>query len=185
MHALVSLIDRITGATGVIGACLVAPLIIASCYEVIARYVFGAPTVWAFELGYMLTGANFLLGMAYTLREQAHIRIEVFYQFFSARTKAIIDSLTYVLIVVPICSWLAYGLYEYALNSYLEQETSGMSAWNPMIWPFRITFAIGFATLVLQAVAELIRAADMLYHGDEPKLVVELGTKTSQPAEGV
>ncbi|WP_181296292.1 TRAP transporter small permease subunit [Pseudomonas sp. Q2-TVG4-2] len=165
MRAITNLIDRITGMTGLVGAWVVAPLIICSCYEVVARYVFGSPTMWAFELGYMLTGANFLLGMAYALREHAHIRIEIFYQFFSPRIQALIDVLTYIVIVIPICAWLSFGLYEYALNAYLSNETSGMSAWNPPIWPFRVTFAVGFLALMLQALAELIRAARIVCTG--------------------
>ncbi|WP_449287770.1 TRAP transporter small permease subunit [Marinobacter salarius] len=168
MQAVLNLIDRITGSTGVIGAWLVAPLILASCYEVIARYAFGAPTIWAFELGYMLTGANFLLGMAYALREHSHIRIEVFYQYFSPRVRAIIDILTYVVIVLPVSLWLTHGLYEYAINAFMSRETSGMSAWNPPIWPFRVSFALGFLALALQALAELIRAVQVLRNGIEP-----------------
>lgn len=168
MRAITNLIDRITGMTGLIGAWVVAPLIICSGYEVVARYVFGSPTMWAFELGYMLTGANFLLGMAYALREHAHIRIEIFYQFFSPRVQALIDVLTYIVIVIPICAWLSFGLYEYALNAYLSNETSGMSAWNPPIWPFRVTFAVGFLALMLQALAELIRAGRIVCTGITP-----------------
>lgn len=185
MHSFVRLIDRLTGATGILGAWLVAPLVVAGCYEVIARYVFGSPTIWAFEMGYMLTGANFLLGMGYALREQAHIRIEIFYQLFSPRTRAIIDSLSYALIAVPICSWLAFGLYEYAMGAYLSSETSGFSAWNPLIWPFRVTFALGFAVLALQALAELIRCYWILRDGlptpAKPDPVADITT----PAQGV
>jgi TRAP-type mannitol/chloroaromatic compound transport system permease small subunit len=168
MQAVLNLIDRTTGSTGVVGAWLVAPLVIASCYEVIARYVFGAPTIWAFELGYMLTGANFLLGMGYALRERSHIRIEVFYQYFSPRARAVVDILTYVIIVLPVCAWLTYGLSEYAINAFLSRETSGMSAWNPPIWPFRVSFALGFLVLALQALAELIRAVQILRGNIEP-----------------
>ena len=53
---------------GSFGACLIVPLVLATCWEVFARYMFGAPTIWAYEIGYMLTGSHFLLGMAFTLR---------------------------------------------------------------------------------------------------------------------
>ena len=48
------------------------PLIAASCYEVFSRYVLGEPTLWAFEIGYMVMGTHFLIGLAYTLRERGH-----------------------------------------------------------------------------------------------------------------
>jgi TRAP-type mannitol/chloroaromatic compound transport system permease small subunit len=183
MQAILNLIDRIIGSTGVVGAWLVAPLVLASCYEVIARYVFNTPTIWAFELGYMLTGANFLLGMAYALRERSHIRIEIFYQHFTPRVRAIVDILTYVVIVIPICAWLTYGLYEYAINAFLSRETTGMSAWNPPIWPFRVSFALGFLALALQALAELIRAIQILRNGiehDSPDVADDIFTHQAE-----
>ena len=59
------------------------PLILATVYDVGARYLFNAPTQWAYEVGYMMMGAHALLGMAYTLREGGHIRIDAFSQTFS------------------------------------------------------------------------------------------------------
>jgi TRAP-type mannitol/chloroaromatic compound transport system permease small subunit len=155
-------IDRLTGATGLFGAWLVAPLVIFTCYEVGARYLFDAPTIWAFELGYMLTGANFLLGMAYALRESAHIRIEVIYARFPRKLQVLINAITYAFIIVPICGWLSYALFHYAFDAYQYGERSGMSAWNPLIWPLRAVYVISFGMLVLQAVAELIKAVQFL-----------------------
>jgi TRAP-type mannitol/chloroaromatic compound transport system permease small subunit len=159
MQAQVRLIDRITGSAGVIGAYLVLPLIICACFEVFSRYVLGAPTVWAFELGYMLTGANFLLGMPFALRERAHIRIEVVYQYFPEWLRTLADSVTYLFIIAPISAWLSLGLFDYAVSAYTSGEGTGMSAWNPVIWPFRVSFVVAFSLLCLQAVAELLRCA--------------------------
>jgi TRAP-type mannitol/chloroaromatic compound transport system permease small subunit len=162
MESFIRLIDRLTGAVGVIGAWLVLPLITFACFEVFSRYALGSPTIWSFELGYMLTGANFLLGMAFALRERAHIRIEVLYQHFPEWLRAIVDSLTYALIIIPICGWLSVGLFRYAMDAYTTGETSGMSAWNPVVWPFRFTFTVAFALLALQGLAELARCVLIL-----------------------
>ena len=78
-----ALIERISGVCGKITAWLVVPLILATVYDVAARYLFNAPTQWAYEVGYMMMGAHALLGMAYTLREGGHIRIDAFTQRFS------------------------------------------------------------------------------------------------------
>lgn len=157
METFVRAIDRLTGATGVIGAWLVLPLVFCACFEVFSRYVLGDPTIWAFEVGYMLTGANFLIGMALALREQAHIRIEVLYAYFPLWLRTIVDSLTYLVIILPISAWLSFGLYDYALQAYLSGESSGRSAWSPLVWPFRAVFTISFCLLGLQALAELLR----------------------------
>lgn len=162
MHAFIRAIDRLTGSVSLVGGWLIAPLVIGTCYEVFARYVLSAPTIWAFELGYMLTGANFLLGMAFALREDAHIRVDVLYLRFSPRTKAIVNSLSYIVVVIPICGWLALALYGHAMQSFLSHETSGQSAWNPVVWPFRLSFFVAFTVLTLQAVAELAKCVLLL-----------------------
>lgn len=162
MDKFIRVIDRLSGSTGVIAAWLVVPLIAATCYEVFARYALNAPTIWAFELGYMLTGANFLIGAAYTLRERGHIRIDILYNHLPARTRAIIDIVGYVFLFLPAAMWLDVALWKYAMSAIKSQEFSGQSAWNPVIWPFRVVFFSGFLLLTLQGIAELIRASRYL-----------------------
>ena len=168
MQSFVRFIDRLTGCVGFVGAWLVAPLVLSACYEVFSRYVLGSPTIWAYETGYMFTGANFLLGMAFAMRENAHIRVDVLYLRFSPRTKVIVNALSYALIVVPIGSWLAFALYRHGLSAYLSHETSGQSAWNPVVWPFRLSFFVAFAMLVLQALSELAKCL-LLLRQTEPE----------------
>jgi len=162
MQSFIRFIDRLTGSVGFVGAWLVAPLVLSTCYEVFSRYVLGSPTIWAYETGYMFTGANFLLGMAFALRQDAHIRVDVLYSRFSPRTRAVVNALTYVFIVVPICGWLSFALYRHGLSAYLTNETSGQSAWNPVVWPFRLSFFVAFVMLVLQALAELAKCVLLL-----------------------
>jgi TRAP-type mannitol/chloroaromatic compound transport system permease small subunit len=152
------MIERMTGGIGLIAALVVAPLVLATVYEVFSRYLFNAPTIWAYELAYMAMGTNFLLGAAFTLRERGHIRIDVAYSHFSPRVKALIDSLGYLLFFLPVAWWLSWGLWNYAYGALLSGETSGESAWNPVIWPFRLVFFLGFLMLALQGTAELIKA---------------------------
>lgn len=162
MEKFIRVIDRLSGSTGVIGAWLVVPLIAATCYEVFSRYALNAPTIWAFELGYMLTGANFLIGTAYTLRERGHIRIDILYNHLPARTRAVIDVVGYVFLFLPAAMWLDVALWKYVLSAFKSQELSGQSAWNPVIWPFRLVFFSGFLLLTLQGIVELVRAARFL-----------------------
>ncbi|KAA3634238.1 MAG: C4-dicarboxylate ABC transporter substrate-binding protein [Proteobacteria bacterium] len=162
MNNVLRAVDRLSGSLGVLAAWIVLPLIIATVYEVASRYLFNAPTIWAYEVGYMATGANFLLGAAFALREGAHIRIDVLYSRFSARRRALVDVLGYLLLFLPVALWLSYRLGTYALEAYHSGEGSGESAWNPVIWPFRAIFFIGFAVLSLQAIVEFIRALKVL-----------------------
>ncbi len=169
MHALVRLIERLSGGLGVLGAIIVAPLILATVYEVFSRYLFNAPTIWAYEIAYMAMGTNFLLGAAVTLRDRGHIRIDLLYARWSPKTQALIDIVGYVCLFLPVAWWLSWGLWKYAYFAFLSGETSGDSAWNPVIWPFRIVLFAGFILLALQATAELIKAAYILIGRDMPE----------------
>jgi len=162
MDAVCRAIDRLSTGMGVLAAWLLAPLVIALCYEVVARYVFTAPTIWAYELAYLLTGSGWMLGMAYALARGAHIRIDVVYLALSPRKRALVDLAGYVLLLLPFLVWVTSTLDDRAIHAFQSGERTGQSAWNPPIWPFRAVFFVSFALLALQVVAEIIRAAAVL-----------------------
>lgn len=139
------------------GGWLIVLLVFAMVYEVVARHIFNAPTIWAFEVAYMLSGTVFMFGIAFCQFLDAHIRVDFLYNRLGNRYRTVIASVTYLLFFLPGCIWLTWALGEYALESYLIGEHSGESAWNPIIWPFRLVWTIGFAALVLQGMAGLIR----------------------------
>ena len=157
MAAICRWIDRINLVGGTIAAWLIAPLIGAMCFEVVARYVFNAPTIWAYELAYLLTGSGWLLGMAYTLSRSGHIRIDVLYLNMPVRTRAFVDLAGYLLLLLPFILWLTSTLDDKAIAAFQSGEKTGQSAWNPPIWPFRAVFLVSFALLGLQVVAEVLR----------------------------
>ena len=163
---LIQFLEFFTGGAGVGAAWLILPLIIATGYEVFSRYALGAPTIWAYDVGYMLTGSHFLLGGALTLRDKAHIRIDVLYSRFSARWQALIDALAFSVIAVPTCYLLSVALWNYAYEAYQTNELSGESAWNPVIWPFRTVFFAGFVFLGMQCLAEILKSCLVVYRGE-------------------
>ena len=159
---MVRTIERISHFVGVIAAWLIVPLVFAAVYEVIARYVFNAPTIWAYEIGYLMTGSGFLLGMAYALSRDAHIRIDVFSVRMTDRTKAIIDIVCYVGLLIPFMLALTQVLWRRSIEAIVSGEKSGQSAWNPVVWPFRTVFFVAFALLILQVLAEILKAVRVL-----------------------
>lgn len=158
MNALVRLIERISGYSGITTAWLVAPLILATVYDVAARYLFNQPTQWAYEVGYMAMGAHALLGIAFTLREGGHIRIDAFTQRFTQTTKAVVDLVGYVVFLLPCLVWVTWSLWHYWVHALQTNELSGQSAWNPVIWPFKLVFFVAFVLFVLQVIAEIVKA---------------------------
>lgn len=163
MHTIIRLIERLTGATGIFAALLLVPLIFATCYEVFTRYVLHAPTVWAFEVGYMMMGAHFMLGAAYTLKAGQHVQVDLISGALSARGRAIITVFFYTLLL-PFLAWLSWGLWEYAHYAWEIKETSGQSSWNPLVWPYRTVFVISFVLLTLQVLAEILKSWAVLIH---------------------
>jgi len=77
MDLIVRTIDALSMWIGRAASLIVIPLVLATCYEVFARYLFAAPTIWAFELGYILMGLHFMLGGAMTLKMKQHVRIDL------------------------------------------------------------------------------------------------------------
>jgi TRAP-type mannitol/chloroaromatic compound transport system permease small subunit len=163
----IRVLEKAASWPGMAAAWLVVPLILFTDYDVFSRYLFTAPTIWAFELGYMAMGAHFLLGAAYTQRERGHIRIDLLYSRLSPKAQAAIDLTGYVLLVLPFLCWTDWHLLTYTLRSYASGERSGQSAWNPVIWPFRAVFFLAFACLALQIAADSLRAARRLLSTEE------------------
>ncbi len=162
MDAFCRIADRLSGAVGVLAAWLVVPLILALCWEVFARYVMNAPTIWAYEIGYLLTGSSWLLGMAYALSRDAHIRVDVLTTAMSDRAKALVDVAIYALIVLPFITWLVFALQGRVAQAIKSGERSGQSAWNPPLWPFRAIILAAFVLLAIQVLAQLLRGVRTL-----------------------
>jgi TRAP-type mannitol/chloroaromatic compound transport system permease small subunit len=80
VRATIKAIDTIAEVSGKLTAWLIIPMTAAVTYEVVARHFFRAPTIWAFDVTYMLYGTHFMLGTAYTLMRVGHVRTDMLYQ---------------------------------------------------------------------------------------------------------
>ncbi|MDA5564600.1 MULTISPECIES: TRAP transporter small permease subunit [Cobetia] len=153
---IVDAIERQTRWAGYLGAVLILPLVLALVYEVFSRYVLGRPTLWAFEVSYMVMGAIFMFGMANALRVGQHVSVDVLSQNFSPRLKAGVHLACYG-VLLPVLGWLVWELSLYAIEAFSSNERSGRSAWNPVIWPVFGVWLLGFLYLTLQVIAEMLK----------------------------
>jgi TRAP-type mannitol/chloroaromatic compound transport system permease small subunit len=160
-------IDRFTDVVGVWVAWLNLPLVLAVSYEVIARYFFNAPTIWVFDVTYMLYGTIFMLGAAYALHKGAHIRTDFFFEHWSIRTRGLIDTIAYIVFFFP--SLLLFlivsggeGWYAFSIN-----ETSEQTPWRPILWPFKMVVPLTCLLLMIQGVSEVIKSLFAAYTGIE------------------
>ena len=148
-----------------IGAWGITLLMMSMVFEVISRYFMGAPTQWAYEVAYMLMGTSFMFGIAYCMQVRRHVRVDFFYDNINIKTRAVVDVLGFV-ILVPMILWLCSGLWEYFNQAYRVNELSGESAWNPIIWPFKFAFVIGFFLLLMQTLVEVMKCMLVLSSSD-------------------
>jgi TRAP-type mannitol/chloroaromatic compound transport system permease small subunit len=154
----IRIIDRFTDATGLIVALLSVPLVGAVAFEVISRYMFHAPTTWAYDLTYMLYGTIFMLGAAYALHKGAHVRTDFFWEKFSIRTRGVIDAISYIVFFFPALAILGYiGLHE-AVYAFNIGEESDQSPWRPILWPFKAVIPLACLLLLIQGISELIKS---------------------------
>jgi TRAP-type mannitol/chloroaromatic compound transport system permease small subunit len=165
--AFVRAVDGLALWSGRVFCWLIVPLVAALTYEVIARYVFHAPTIWAYDVAYMLYGTHFMLGAAYTLYRGGHIRTDIFYQNWSTRTRGTVDALLYLFLFFPgIALFFWMGLQE-ALHSWDIREVSDASPWRPIIYPFKAVIPIALLLLFIQGISEFLKSAYAALNGRE------------------
>ena len=160
-------VDTISEKTGRVVGWIAVPMILALIYEVFARYVFHSPTIWSYEITYMIYGTHFLLGAAYTLKVKGHIRIDLLYMRFSPRWRAMIDIVGYLIIFFPIMVVLIFASFDMAKDAYQIMEVSQFSPWQPILWPFKSMIFVGFCLLMLQGLAEFIKSVIIFIGKDE------------------
>jgi len=154
----VRVIDKFTDTTGTWIAWLNLPLVLVVAYEVIARYAFNAPTLWSFDVTYMLYGTIFMLGCAYALHKGAHIRTDFFYEKWTARTKGMVDSISYLVFFFPSLIMLLAASGSEAWYAYTIHETSEQTPWRPILWPYKSVVPVTCVLLMIQGISETIKS---------------------------
>jgi TRAP-type mannitol/chloroaromatic compound transport system permease small subunit len=158
VRTIIRSIQAVSRIFGYAAAGLVLLLIVLMIYEVIVRYLFSAPTVWGYEITTWVMGATFVLAIAYALLTDSHVRIDFLHDWLGERARHGFDLLGYA-IVLPLLVWLTWGLWDYWYGAFKTAEKSGQSAWNPLVWPFRLVLFLGVLAWTLQTTAEVVKSA--------------------------
>jgi TRAP-type mannitol/chloroaromatic compound transport system permease small subunit len=146
-------------------AVFVMVLIIA--YDVFLRYLFRAPTIWQYDISYMLGGSVILLGAGYVHLQRRHVRVDIIYNKFSPRMRLFSDVCFTLIFFFPLVTGLFLVAAEHAIEAYEIKEFSEVGFWRPRMWPFRSVIAIGLAVLLIQGVANFIRDLFLLVRGEK------------------
>ncbi|MGB3275254.1 MAG: TRAP transporter small permease [Castellaniella sp.] len=158
LNALTRFANGVSWCASQLASVAAAVLTVAMVYEVFARYVFDAPTAWAFDVAYMANGAVFLLGVAYVLREDAHIRIDVLRNRLPARFNHGVQGVAYLLVLAPFFGMLSWIAVSHTWRAWVRHEVETVSPWAPLMWPFYLCIATGLIALTLQLAVEGLRA---------------------------
>lgn len=163
---LLSIMEAISEWSGKAVSFLLLALIGVICYEVVARYAFDAPTIWAYESMIYLAGIIYIIGGAYTLRCREHVIVDVLYDRFSPRGKAGLDVfICFLIFLMYVGIMISVGVY-FTWGSMARGETSG-TLWNPAIYPIKAMIPLGALLMLLQGLVKLTRDIRILITGKD------------------
>lgn len=168
MAGTIVAIDRFSLWVGRLVSWITVPLIAALVYEITARYLFTAPTMWAYDLSRMMYGALFVLGSAYALSKGVHIRSDFLYRNWSVRTQGRVDVALYVLLYFPSMLVFLWVASHWAWVSVVREERGMDTAWMPLLGPIKSCLPIGIVFLLLQGISELLKAVYAARNGRWP-----------------
>lgn len=167
LRRVLCLIDNMSKWSGLIVAPLVLVYMAMFLYEMVARYLFNAPTLWANELSTFIFGAQFMLGGAYCYWRGSMVNVEVFHDRLPIRARAIFDLFLFIvpLTVLGAMVWRggAFFLDSLAVREHTE------SLFSPPLYPLRGVIPVAAALFLLQVAAKFVRDLHLAVTGEELK----------------
>jgi len=155
LRRVLDTIDSISIWSGKIFSMMILIMVATLAYEVVMRYAFNAPTIWAHELNTMLFGGYYILGGAYALYYGAHVNMDLLHRRLPLRTRAIVDLITSILFFL-FCIILLWRGFVLAVESVQYLEYS-QSMWRPHIYPVKCAVPVAALLILLQGLAKFIR----------------------------
>lgn len=150
-------VNKLSGAFGWLAGWFCIAMICVVFIDVIARYAFDAGSIAMQELEWHLFAAVFLLGAAYTMREDADVRVDVFYAYMSPQKKAWTNIFGVLIFVIPMCSLILFSSYDFVTYSYKIQEISNDPGGLPYRFAFKALLPIGYFLVLIQSLAVISR----------------------------
>ncbi len=155
MQQISRFINALNEFVGHYSSYLILPLIGVVSFEVLMRYGFNAPTVWAFEMTVFLYGVHFMLAFGYAHKYDGHVAIDIFESRLPKKPRALLRIIANLVIFIPTIGLLTVWSVIYAYTAWSMRELAS-SSWAPAIYPYKIIMAIGFVLFFLQGVAILL-----------------------------
>jgi TRAP-type mannitol/chloroaromatic compound transport system permease small subunit len=126
-------------------------------YSTASRVFLGQPVNWSLEMSQFLLSAYYLLGGAYSMQNNAHVRMDLVYGRMSPRNRAVTDAIT-ILFVIFYLAVLLLGGFSSTQYSITYNQTN-YTSWAPLLWPIKLVMTIGIFLMLLQAISQFFKDA--------------------------
>jgi TRAP-type mannitol/chloroaromatic compound transport system permease small subunit len=165
--AIAGRIDRLIAAVGRAAMWLALLVVLLQFAVVVLRYAFGIGSIWLSESVIYGHAALFMLAAAWTLQSDGHVRVDIFYADASPRTKAIVDLLGSVLLLLPFMAVIVWFALPYVARSWAILERSRETSGLPFVYLLKTLIPLFALLLGLQGIAQALRAALALRQIDD------------------
>lgn len=155
VRAYVRYIEALNRRVGRLAMYLVFAMMGILLYSSITRTFFGVSDIWIVEMAQFTMAAFYMLGGGYSMQLDSHVRMDLLYSRWSARKKAIVDSITVFCLLFYVVFLLIGGISSTYYS--LEYGQQNYSAWAPYLAPIKIIMAIGIVLMLLQVIATFFR----------------------------
>ena len=167
MRRLQRLLDIFSEALGKLTSILMLLLLCNIFYDVVARYFFRSSSIGMQEMEWHLFASMFLLGIAYTLKAEGHVRVDILYDLLGNRGQALINCLGVLVFLLPFSLLIAWFGYDFALESYRLGETSGDPGGLPHRWIIKSMIPLSAVCLALSGLGMLLKNLNIVLHPEE------------------
>lgn len=166
LRAIVHYIDGFTELSGRLLAWLALAMGLLTALIVVMRYGFSVNSIFLQELVTYMHASLFLLGGAYALKSQAHVRVDIFYRSFGPRGQAWVNSLGGIVFLMPVCLFIVGASWNYVTEAWIIRETSSEPGGIPGVYLLKSLIPLMAINMLLQGTAETLRNALVLVEGD-------------------
>jgi TRAP-type mannitol/chloroaromatic compound transport system permease small subunit len=160
-------INRFTERVSLVISTLSVVLMSVITYEVVARYVFNAPTAWSYDLSYMIGGSFWVLAAAYAILHNTNVRVDVLYVRLKRKSQLLIDTILTAAFFFPMWLLILHSSIYHTLTAIALNERSSIGHWAPSMIPFRLVGLIGVILIVLQGASWFLTNIRSLRSGQE------------------
>ena len=150
-------IDKLVNFFGKVASYLVAILAFLVVYDAMSRYMFHSGSVALQELEWHIFDVIFLVGLSWTLQSDEHVRVDIFYSKFSAKTKAVVNLVSMLFLVIPFSALVVYMSSNFIYLSFLQDEISSDPGGLKYRYILKGFISFGFVLLTLQAISEVYK----------------------------